>query len=230
MPPTVLGVKIGMTRRFDDQGRSHPVTVVAVGPCYVTQLRTPERDGYAAVQIGFDEVKPRRSTMPLIAHDAKAGAPPLRVHREFRVEEEELERYQLGATLGVEALEGTLFVDVSGVSKGKGYQGGMKRHNFKGQLASHGVERKHRSPGSIAGHSSNAGTGPKPKKGKRMAGHMGAERVTVRSLEILERKPDEGLVLVRGALPGANGSVVELRPARRLYKSKASRAKAFSAA
>lgn len=228
MPLTLLGTKIGMTRRFDAEGMSHPVTVVAVGPCYITQLRTPERDGYAAVQIGFGAVKPRRSTMPLIAHDAKAGAPPLRHHREFRVDETELSRFTLGQPLGVEALASVLFVDVSATSKGKGFQGGIKRHNFKGQLASHGVERKHRSPGSIGSHSSNAGTGPKIKKGKRMAGHMGAERVTVRSLEIIDRKPDDSLLLIKGAIPGADGGVVEIRPAKRLFKSKGTRQKEFA--
>jgi len=225
----LLGTKIGMTRRFDERGKSNPATIVAVGPCYVTQIRTPECDGYAAVQVGYDEVKPRRSTMPMIAHDAKAGAPALRHHREFRVDEQEIDNFKIGQMLGVDDFAKVLFVDVAGVSKGKGFAGGMKRHHFKGQLASHGVERKHRSPGSIASHSSNAGTGPKLKKGKRMAGHMGDERVTIRSLEVLDRKPDKGLLLIKGALPGANGALVEIRPARRLFKSKGTRHRVFAA-
>jgi large subunit ribosomal protein L3 len=192
----------------------------------VTQIRTPESDGYSAVQIGYGEMKARNQTIPMIGHDAKAGVAPCRVHREFRVEDGETDNYELGQRLDHESLEGLLFVDVSGVSKGKGFQGGMKRHNFRGQEASHGVERKHRSPGSIGGHANNAGMSGKIKKGKRMAGRMGAERVTTRSLDVIRIIPEEGVVLVKGPVPGHNGATVEIRPATRLYKGKAAKAKA----
>ena len=216
----LLGEKIGMTRTFSEDGVSVPVTVIKAGPCVVTQVRTPEHDGYAAVQIGFDEIKPRRSTRPMIGHDAVAGAAPMRHHREFRVDEAELDQYTLGQTLTVEAFAKHAFVDVAGVSKGKGFQGVMKRHRFAGLEASHGVERKHRSGGSIGGGGTNLGTGPKLKKGKRMAGHMGAERVTVRSLDVVKVIPEDGLLLVKGPVPGPNGQCLEIRTPSRLYRSK----------
>ena len=218
---TLLGTKLGMTRVFDESGKSLPVTVIEVGPCYVTQLRTTERDGYCAVQIGFDEVKPRNSTMAMIAHDAKAGAPVLRRHCEFRVDEKELESYELGQKLTVKDLAEFKYVDVSGTSKGKGFAGGVKRHGFKGQLATHGVERKHRSQGSIGGHANNAGKSGRIKKGKKMSGHMGSERITVRSLDVIRTDEERNLILVKGPVPGANKSPVEIRSAVRLYKRKA---------
>lgn len=221
----LLGTKLGMTRVFTAEGVSTPVTVIEVGPCVVTQIKTVEKDGYSAVQIGFDDVKPRRSTMPMIGHDGKAGTAPKRHHIEFRVDEQEAGEYSLGQELTVESLAKHAFVDVSGTSKGKGFQGTMKRHNFKGQPASHGVERKHRSPGSIGGHATNRGTGPKPKKGKRMAGHMGHERVTVRSLDVVRVDTERNLLLVKGPVPGANKSLVEVRTPTRLYKTKSQRQK-----
>lgn len=217
----LLGEKIGMTRFFTESGESVPVTVIKAGPCFVTQVRTPERDGYAAVQIGYDEIKPRRSTRPMIGHDIKAGAPVLRHHREFRVDDAAVEEFQPGQEITVDVFAKHAFVDVAGTSKGKGFQGVMKRHNFAGLEASHGVERKHRSAGSIGGHGTNRGTGPKPKKGKRMAGHMGAERVSVRSLDVVKVIPDEGLILVKGPVPGPNRGVVEIRTPTRLYRPKA---------
>ncbi len=221
MSVKLIGRKIGMTRVFTEDARSVPVTVLRVGPCVVTQVKTPEKDGYAGVQLGFDDVKPRRSTIPMIAHDAKAGASPKRTHREFRVEPAEIAKYTLGQTLGVDALAGWLYVDVIGTSKGKGFQGVMKRHHFKGLCASHGTERKHRSPGSIGGGGTNRGTGPKPRKGRRMPGHMGDDRVTERSLEVIRIDAENNLLLVKGPAPGANNGVVEIRPATRLYTSKA---------
>lgn len=220
---TILGKKIGMTRVYNDAGESVPVTVIQAGPCVVTQLRTPERDGYAAVQVGFDDVKPRRSTRPLIGHDAKAGTGAKRFHREFRVDQSELASYEIGKELGAGDLAGLAYVDVTGQSKGKGFQGQMKRHNFAGLEASHGVERKHRSGGAISGGGTNRGTGPKPKKGKRMAGHMGDERVTVRSLDVIRIVADQNLVLVKGPVPGPNKGMVEIRTPTRLYAPKARR-------
>lgn len=216
----VLGQKLGMTRVYTDAGVSVPVTVIHVSPNVVTQVRTQETDGYDAVQIGAGDVKARNTTIPLIGHDAKAGTAPRRHHREFAVEGDQVGAYELGQEITVSAFEGCAFVDVVGTSKGKGYQGGMKRHNFKGQLASHGVERKHRSPGSIGGHGSNAGKSGRPKKGKKMAGQMGNERVTVRSLEVMRIDGEQNLLLVKGPVPGANKGWVEVRPATRLYKGK----------
>jgi large subunit ribosomal protein L3 len=210
-----------MTRVFNDDGVSIPVTAIEVGPCVVTQLRTLECDGYAAVQVGFDEIKPRNATRPIIGHDAKAGTAPKRTHAEFRVAEKQLGQYTLGQRLTVAALEGIAFVDVSATSKGKGFQGVMKRHNFAGQEASHGVERKHRSAGSIGGHATNRGTGPKPKKGKRMAGQMGNKRVTVRSLDVVRIDEQNNLLLVKGPVPGHNKAIVEIREPTRLFTPKA---------
>jgi large subunit ribosomal protein L3 len=216
-----MAKKVGMTRVYTDAGVSVPVTVLQVGPCVVTQIRTPEKDGYSAVQIGFDEVKARRSTMPVIGHDAAAGAAPQRFHREFRVEAKDAGNYSVGQVLTAKDLEGQMYVDVIGTSKGKGFAGVMKRYHFKGMFASHGTERKHRSPGSIGGLCSNRGFGGGLAKGKRMAGHMGDERVTCRSLDVIRIDADNGLLLVKGGVPGANTGMVMIRPAVRLYKSKA---------
>lgn len=222
----LFGQKLGMTRVYREGGESVPVTVIAVGPNVVTQLRTEERDGYTAVQVGYGELKARNSTMPLIGHDAKAKTGPKRVHGEFRVDD--VSGYEVGQDLGVDLLEGVAFVDVAGTSKGKGFQGVMKRHNFRGQQASHGVERKHRSAGSIAGHGTNAGTGPKIMKGKKMAGHMGAERVTVRSLDVVKVDAERGVVLVKGPVPGPNKGIVELKEPTRLWAPKARKQKAHA--
>jgi len=220
MAAALLGRKVGMTRVFDHDGVSVPVTIIEAGPCFVSQIKSPETDGYSAVQLAFGSRKARTSTMPVIGHDAKAGLGPMEHHREFRVDASELESLELGGEVRVDAFESVLFVDVIGVSKGKGYQGTMKRHGFKGQLASHGVERKHRSPGSICARSSNTGTG-KPKKGIRMAGQMGGDRVTVRSLPVIAVKKDENLLVVKGPVPGPNRGLVMIREAKRLYKGKA---------
>ncbi len=218
----IMGRKVGMTRWFTEDGSNIPVTVIEAGPCVVTQVKTAETDGYAAVQFGFEDAKVSRVAIPQIAHDAKAKAAPKRFHREFRVDGDgEAEGFELGQSITVADLEGIKFVDVIGTSKGKGFQGVMKRHNFAGLEDSHGVERKHRSAGSIGGHATNLGTGPKPKKGKRMAGHMGAERVTVRSLDVIHADPEKNLLVVKGPVPGPNGGDLYIRPSVRLYKSKA---------
>ena len=223
MAQAILGRKIGMTRLFDDQGHSVPVTVVQAGPCYVSQLKTVESDGYSAVQIAFEDVKARRSTLPVIAHDAKVGLGPKRFHREFRTGGDE--QFELGQEVTVADFAEVKFVDVVGSSKGKGTQGVMKRHHFAGMEASHGVERKHRSPGSICSRSSNRGTG-KPKKGIRMAGRMGAVRVTVRSLPVVGIDKQRNLLLVKGPVPGAKQGLLMIREAVRLNKSKAEMLKA----
>jgi len=217
----LMGTKIGMTRVLQPTGESIPVTVIQVGPCVVTQIRTTEKDGYSAVQIAYGEMKPRNSSMPQIGHDAKAGSAPKRHHAEFKASAKDAEAFELGKELTVKDLEGTMYVDVIATSKGKGFAGTMKRHNFKGMCASHGTERKHRSPGSIGSYGSNRGFGGGLLKGKRMAGHMGATRVTQRSLDIVRIDADKQLLLVKGPVPGPNNGMITIRPAVRLYKSKA---------
>ncbi|MEX0887115.1 MAG: 50S ribosomal protein L3 [Phycisphaeraceae bacterium] len=221
MTAAILGRKVGMTRLYDDEGRNVPVTVIEAGPCHVSQVKTPERDGYEAVQLAFEDVKGRNSTFQLIGHDAASGLGPKRFHREMRLADGEAAGYEAGQVVTVEVFEDITYVDVTGTSKGKGFAGPMKRHNFKGQLASHGVERKHRSPGSIGGHANNAGKSGKIKKGKRMGGHMGSERVTVRSLPIVAIDRERNLLLVKGPVPGPNRGLVMVRQAVRLYKRKA---------
>ncbi len=221
MSSMLLGKKIGMTRVFTEAGVNVPVTVLQVGPCVVTQLRTVENDGYSAVQIGYGEIKPRNSTMPLIGHDHKAGTTPKRTHREFHVTPAQLAEYTLGQALTLDVLKGLMYVDVTGTNKGKGFQGTMKRHHFKGLFASHGTERKHRSPGSIGSLCSNRGFGGGLVKGKKMAGHMGDVRCTLRNLDIIRIDLENNLLLVKGTVPGANRGTIAIRPAVRLYRSKA---------
>lgn len=222
----LMGTKVGMTRLLQPSGESVCVTAIKVGPCIVTQVKTAEKEGYSAVQIGFGAMKARNSTQPMIGHDAKAGCDPLRFHREFEVDAKNSGNFELGKALTLKDLEGQMFVDVIGQSKGKGFAGVMKRHHFKGICASHGTERKHRSPGSIGGLCSNRGYGGGLAKGKRMPGRMGDERVTVRSIEVVRIDADQNLLLVRGPVPGANNGMVMIRPATRLYKAKAKKAAA----
>lgn len=226
MPNAIIGRKLGMTRLYDEAENNIPVTVLQAGPCFVSQVKTQASDGYDAIQLAFDQIKARRSTFQLIGHDAKAGLNPMRYHREVRLEDGQVDNYQLGQELTVEIFQGTKFVDVIGTSKGKGNAGVMKRYGFRGQEASHGVERKHRSPGSIGGHANNAGKSGKIKKGKRMAGRMGGDRVTVRSLPVVAVDKERGLLLVKGPVPGPKQGLVIIREAVRLYKGKAKLAKA----
>ena len=218
----ILGRKIGMTRYFLEDGKNIPVTVIEAGPCVVTQVKTSDRHGYSAVQVAFDDMKARNSSIPMIGHDAKAGSGPKRVHREIRVADDAAANgFQLGQTIDVSALEGTQYVDVVGTSKGKGFAGNMKRNNFKGMSATHGTERKHRTSGSIGSHGTDRGHGAKIKKGKRMSGQMGDERVTVRSLDVVKIDAEKNLLLVKGPVPGANDGYLYIRPATRLFKRKA---------
>ena len=218
----ILGRKIGMTRYFLEDGKNIPVTVIEAGPCVVTQVKTADRHGYAVVQIAFDDMKARNSTIPMIGHDAKAGSAPKRVHREIRMADDAAANgFQLGQTIDVGALDGTAYVDVVGTSKGKGFAGNMKRNNFKGMCATHGTERKHRTSGGIGSHGTDRGHGAKIKKGKRMSGHMGDERVTVRSLDVVKIDAEKNLLLVKGPVPGANDGYLYIRPATRLFKRKA---------
>ncbi len=225
----LMGTKLGMTRVFVD-GKIVPVTVLQLGPCVVTQVKTQETDGYNGVQLGFADAKIRTQTIPEMAHDAKAGTSPKLYHREFRVCEKTIGDYELGQVIAADAFEKIAFVDVTGTSKGKGFAGGMKRYGFKGQQATHGVERKHRSPGSIGGHGNNAGKAGRIKKGKHMAGHMGDHQVTVRSLPVVRIDAEQSLMLVKGPVPGCNTSLVQVRCSTRLYRSKATLAKEIAEA
>jgi len=217
----ILGRKIGMTRFFRPDGTNIPVTVIQAGPCVVTQVKTVETDGYAAVQVAFDDMKARNSTQAMIGHDAKAGSAPKRMHREIRLADDaEAQAFSLGQEITVGALAELKFVDIVGTSTGKGFAGVMKRHNFKGMCATHGTERKHRTPGSIGSHGTDRGHGAKIKKGKRMAGRMGNEQVTVRSLDVVKLDAENNLLLVKGAVPGANDGLLLIKSPGRLYKRK----------
>src|SRR5882762_6830156 len=209
MTPALIGKKLGMTCIFDEKGSIIPVTVVQATPNHITQVKTVESDGYNAVQLGFDDIKPKYSTMPLIGHTGKAGVGPKRHFREIRLKDKTDQT--AGAAVDVNIFGDVKFVDVIGVSKGKGFAGVMKRHHFGGQPASHGTERKHRSPGSICSRASNRGHTGKPKKGVRMAGHMGADRVTSRNHPLVRVDSEKKLLLIKGALPGHNGTLLFVR-------------------
>jgi len=213
MLTALLGKKIGMTQVYDDTGVLHPVTVVQAGPCPVLQVKTVETDGYDAVQLGFGDVKVHRATKPLIGHAKKAGVKPQKFIREVRLEAPD-ENIVPGQSVTVEIFDDIQHVDVIATSKGKGFAGVMKRYNFGGMGASHGVERKHRSIGSIASHGTNAGTGPKLKKGKRMCGHMGTDRTTSRNHRLIAVDKENNLLLIKGSVPGPNGALVQVRVSR----------------
>jgi large subunit ribosomal protein L3 len=212
MTPALLGKKVGTTRIYDEKGAIVPVTVVQAGPCAVTQVKTAETDGYFAVQLGFGEIKPKFSTFPLIGHAAKAGVGPRKHFREIRLTAATDKK--AGDTVNVSVFEGVQFVDVVGTSKGKGFAGVMKRHHFGGQPASHGTERKHRSPGSIASRATWRGQCGKPKKGLRMGGHMGMDTVTTKNHPLVKIDAENNLLLIKGALPGPNGGLLFIRKAK----------------
>lgn len=222
MTPAILGKKVGMTRVYDEKGQVVPVTVVAAGPCVITQIKTAAgKDGYNAVQLGFESAKAKHSTQPLMGHTAKAGSAPLRHFREIRLDEPTT--LELGAEVKVDSFGEVKLVDVVGVSKGKGFAGVMKRYNFGGQPASHGTERKHRSRGSICSRASNRGHTGKPKKGLKMAGHMGDDKVTSRNHALVKIDTDNNLLLIKGALPGPNGGLLFIRKAVQVRKALANR-------
>ncbi len=203
----LLGEKLGMTQVFDANNRIVPVTVVKAGPCVVTQVRTPEKDGYSAVQIGWGAIDPRKVTKPEAGHFAKAGVPPRRFLVEIRTAD--ASAYEVGQEVTTDMFADGVKVDVIGTSKGKGYTGVMKRHNFRGLGAGHGVQRKHRMPGSIGG----ASTPGRVFKGKRMAGRSGAARTTTLNLTVHAVDAERGLLLLRGAVPGPRGGAVLVRSA-----------------
>lgn len=205
----LIGRKAGMTRIFTDEGLSVPVTVIEVDNNRITQLRTDDVDGYRAVQVTAGERRASRVSKAQAGHFAKAGVTAGRGMWEFRLAEGQGDELKLGDTLSVTQFEAGQKVDVTGQSKGKGYQGGVKRWNFRTQDATHGNSLSHRAPGSVG----QCQTPGRVFKGKKMAGHLGAERVTVQSLDVVRVDEARGLILVRGAVPGATGSSVMVKPA-----------------
>jgi large subunit ribosomal protein L3 len=203
----VLGKKLGMTQVFDANNKMVPVTVVEAGPCVVTQIRTPEKDGYSAVQIAFGAIDPKKITKPLAGHFAKAGVTPRRSVAELRTLD--TTNYTVGQELGASVFAAGELVDATGTSTGKGTAGVMKRHGFGGLGSSHGVDRKHRMPGSIGACS----TPGRVFKGMRMAGVMGGVRVTTQNLVVHSVDADRNLLLIKGSVPGPDGQLVFIRSA-----------------
>ncbi len=203
----MLGTKLGMTQVFGSDGKIVPVTVVAAGPCVVTAVRSADADGYAAVQLGFGDIDPRKVNKPTAGVFAKAGVTPRRYLVELRTDD--ASDYTLGQEVTAETFEAGELVDVTATSKGKGFAGVMKRHGFKGLSSSHGTQRKHRSPGSIGGCAFPGHVF----KGLKMAGRMGGERTTVLNLTLHGVDTDKGLLLIKGAVPGPAGGLVLVRSA-----------------
>jgi large subunit ribosomal protein L3 len=206
----ILGRKIGMTQVFDDEGHAIPVTLIEAGPCKIAQVKTPDTDGYHAVQLAFGE--PRRVNKPMAGHFKKANIDPSRTLVELRLEEPG--DFETGMELKADVFEAGEIVDVIGVTKGKGFAGGMKRHHFHGLSATHGTKRKHRSPGSIGA----CATPARVFKGTRMAGHLGHVRVTTLNLKVIKADPERNLLLIRGAVPGPKGGLVMVRSAIRVIR------------
>ena len=212
----ILGRKIGMTQVFDEAGHAVPVTVVEAGPCRVAQLKTVDSDGYSAVQLAFGDA--RRPSKPATGHYSKAGIDPGRHLVELRVPD--TAAFSAGEEIKADVFEPGEIVDVIGVTKGKGFAGGMKRHNFGGLGASHGTQKKHRSPGSIGA----CATPARVFKGTRMAGHMGHTRVTTLNLKVIKVDPERNLMLIRGAVPGPRGGLIMVRSGIRLRQRSEGRA------
>ena len=207
----ILGTKLGMTQVFDEAGVAIPVTVVQAGPCTVTQVKTEQTDGYSAIQVGYSEVAAKALTKPELGHLAKSSAPPLRHLHEYRLTD--ASQYQLGQQIKVDAFEAGQIVDVVGTSIGRGFAGYQKRHNFKRGPMAHG-SKNHRLPGSTG-----AGTTPgRVYPGKRMAGRMGNAQVTVRKLTIVRVDPERNIILIKGAVPGKPGALLNIKPANTVGK------------
>jgi large subunit ribosomal protein L3 len=205
----ILGRKVGMTQVFDEGEEVVPVTIIEAGPCFVTQVKTLERDGYAAVQLGFKEVKPKRLTRPQLEHLRKSQVPPLRYLREIQVSD--VSQYEAGQKIRVSIFDVGDRVDVTGISKGKGFAGVVKRHGFGGGPKTHGQSDRQRAPGSIG-----AGTTPgRVYKGMRMAGRMGNARVTAQNLQVVLVDPERNLLAVKGAVPGGRNGLLVIREARK---------------
>jgi large subunit ribosomal protein L3 len=213
----LIGKKVGMTQIFDESGSVIPVTVIEAGPCYVTQVRTAERDGYIAIQLGFNQTKPQRLTQGQLGHLRRNDLPALRVLREFRVKTGEVD-VEEGQELKADVFEKGERVDVVGTSKGRGFAGTVKRHGFGRGPKTHGQSDRERSPGSIG-----AGSTPgRVIKGLRMGGRMGNDRITMENLEVIVVDPERNLLAVRGSIPGAKGGIVLIKPARPRRRGKGS--------
>jgi large subunit ribosomal protein L3 len=205
----ILGRKLGMAQIFDDNGEVIPVTIIEAGPCFVTQKKTLEKDGYTAIQVGFEETKPKRLTKGQIGHLQKSDLPLVRHLRELRLSN--VDDYEVGQRLTVAMFEAGECVDVVGTSKGRGFAGTIKRHNFRRQPKTHGQSDRERAPGSVG-----ATTTPgRVHKGKPMPGHMGAARVTSQNLRVAMVDPERNLLAVNGSVPGANGGLVLVKQARK---------------
>lgn len=207
----IIGKKVGMTQVFDEQGNVVPVTVIQAGPCYVTQVRTAERDGYIGIQLGYGESKPQRISKGELGHLKRNNLPALRHLREFRVKDLDVTE---GQEIKADVFTKGDIVDVIGTSKGRGFAGGIKRHNFSRQKATHGQSDRERAPGSVG----STTTPGRTYKGKRMAGHMGSDRVTAQNLEIVVVDAGRNLLAVKGSVPGARNSIVIIAPAKRQRK------------
>lgn len=217
----IIGRKVGMTQVFDENGAALPVTVIEAGPCYVTQIRTQERDGYTAVQLGFDEMEPRRNGDPRLNKPRRGhlrrqtllengiDLPDLRVLREFRLRNGEELELEEGAQVTVDVFTAGDYVDIVGTSKGRGFAGTIKRHNFNRQPKTHGQSDRERAPGSIG----SSATPGRTRRGTRMAGRMGNDRVTIQNLEVVVVDPDRNLLAVKGSVPGAKGGIVIIKEA-----------------
>jgi large subunit ribosomal protein L3 len=211
----LLGKKIGMTRLYDESGKQMPVTVIQAGPCTVMQVKTTQIDGYNAIQLGYEDAKPSRKKKPQVGHAAKANTEPKRFTREVRLQDNAQQQYNVGDSLTVSVFAEQKSVDVVGTSKGKGFAGVMKRHGFGGFPASNGTERKHRAPGSLSSYSSDAGHGGSPKKGKKMAGHMGNRRITTKNHTLVAIDEKKNLLIVKGSVPGPSGGYCIIRSAKK---------------
>ncbi len=205
----IIGKKVGMTQVFDETGNAVPVTVIQAGPCFVTQIRTGEKDGYTAVQLGFGEGKPQRLTKGELGHLKRNNLPALRHLREFRLKDGEVD-VQEGAEVKVDVFAKGEHVDVIGTSKGRGFAGTIKRHHFHRQPKTHGASDRERAPGSVGSTTTPGRTYP----GQRMAGRMGGDRVTAENLEVVVVDAERNLLAVRGSVPGANDGIVIIKPAR----------------
>jgi large subunit ribosomal protein L3 len=207
----ILGKKVGMTQIFDEQGEVIPVTLIEAGPCYVTQVKRKDRDGYAAIQLGFEEIKAKRLTRGQLSHLQKNNVPPVRYLREIRMSEESLGDFEAGQALKADLFQEGDWVDVTGTSKGKGFAGVVKRYGFSGGPKTHGQSDRHRAPGSIG----QCKTPGRVFRGKRMAGRLGGERVTVQGLRVVLVDPERNLLAIRGAVPGAKNGLVVVQEARK---------------
>ncbi len=205
----ILGTKLGMTQIFDEEGRAIPVTVVQAGPCTVTQIKTKQTDGYAAIQVGYDEVKPKALNKPELGHLAKSSAPPLRHLREYRLDNSA--EFELGGQLKVDIFSPGQIIDVSGTTIGRGFAGYQKRHNFKRGPMAHG-SKNHRLPGSTGAGTTPGRTFP----GKRMAGRYGGTRVTIRKLQVVRVDLERNLILIKGAVPGKPGTLLSIIPTNKV--------------